>query len=134
MVLGISLNEIIARIGHDGSEIVFPHLPEPQRRRCFHIQEMIAVSFSLKHPATEFQFNPCMTPNGVDIFEVPASGIRELMSVSKGVLLGKGRQHGHAVAWDRRHIYDPLGMVYDIENQNLFKPYSYFLISNQNGI
>lgn len=134
MVLGISLNEMITRIGHDGSEIVFPHLLEPQRRRCFHIQEMIAVSFSLKRPTTEFQFNPCMTPNGVDIFEVPASGIQELMSVSIGVLLGKGRVHGHAVAWNGTHIYDPLGMVYDIENQELFAPYSFFAISNQNGL
>jgi len=132
MVLEISLSEMLGRIGHNGDEIIWPHLPEPQRRRAFHIQECAAVAFSLGFGVMEFQFGPTLTPDGKSVYDVPVNvNIRELMSVSNGVLMGRGRQHGHAVGWDGKHVHDPLGIIYDIENQNLFAPFSYFLISNQ---
>lgn len=34
-------------LGHDGSEIVWPELPEPQCRRGFHIQEMVDLAYKL---------------------------------------------------------------------------------------
>lgn len=132
MVLGISLSEMLGRIGHTGDEIVFPHLPEPLRRRTFHIQECAAVALSLGYGTTEYQFGPVLTPDGKSFYDVPPLiDPVVLMSVSKGVLLGRGRQHGHAVAWDGKHVHDPHGMVYDIENQTMFTPTSYFVISNQ---
>ena len=46
MALDMPVADLLAAIGHDGSEIVFPSLPEPLCRRCFHIQELIQVALS----------------------------------------------------------------------------------------
>jgi hypothetical protein len=132
MALGISLSEMLGRIGHSGDEIIWPHLPEPQRRRTFHVQECAAVALSLGFGVMEYQFGPVLTPDGKSFFDIPVKiDPVKLMSISTGVLLGKGRTAGHAVAWDGKHVYDPHGIVYDIENQSMFTPSSYFLISNQ---
>lgn len=133
MALGISFSEMIARIGHDGSEIIWPELPEPQRRRTFHIQECLAVCLRLGLGTVEIQMGPCLTPDGKVVYEVPCPvDFRKLMSISIGVMLGRGRQMGHAVAWDGKSIYDPAGWIYDIDRDSaIFSPSSYFLISNQ---
>lgn len=129
MVLGITLNEMLTRIGHDGSEIIWPELPEPQRRRTFHIQECLAVALRLGFGTTELQFGPSLTPDGQRLHEVtPPIDIRWLMSISTGVLYGRGRVTNHVVAWDGQKVYDPNGTIYDIENQSHFTPSSYYLI------
>lgn len=130
MALDISLSEMLGRIGHSGDAIVWPDLPEPLRRRTFHIQECTAVCLYLGFGVTEYQFGPMLTADGINVLEItPLIDIAKLMSVSKGVLIGKGRKRGHAVAWDGKHVFDPLGMVYDIENQSMFTPSSYFLVN-----
>ncbi len=46
MVLDIPVNQVIQEIGHDGSEITWPELIEPFKRRSFHLQEMSKVCLS----------------------------------------------------------------------------------------
>ncbi len=133
MAIGISLNEMIARIGHDGSDVIWPHLPEPLKRRAFHIQECVVASLHLQFSVTELQFNPCLTPDGTSFSDVTTCDIHKFMTVSKGVLLGKGRQHGHAVAWDGAYIYDPSGIVYSAENQDTFLAHSYYMVQKVNN-
>lgn len=129
MALEISLNEMLTRIGHDGSEIIWPQLAEPQRRRTFHIQECFSAAFSLNKTVMEFQFSPTLTPDGEHVLDVPQKvDIYKLMSVSTGVLLGRGRCLGHAVAWNGKSVYDPNGSIYDIENQSIFTPMTYYNI------
>ena len=43
-VLGLTLEDLLKRIGHDGSEVIWNYLPDPEKRRGFHPQEMIDVA------------------------------------------------------------------------------------------
>ncbi len=46
MITDQSVDMIINQIGHDGSEILWPDLPEPRCRRSFHIQEMVDIALA----------------------------------------------------------------------------------------
>ena len=47
MILDVDVNELIRKIGHDGSEILWPNLEEPYCRRAFHIEEIAMVCYGL---------------------------------------------------------------------------------------
>jgi hypothetical protein len=106
---------IYERIGHDGSEIIWPHLPEPRCRRAFHIQECINAVWP-EFAVTPLELCGHLSPDGVSIFEINFR-YPELGSWS-GVVLGRGG-HGfrirHAVAFCANRIYDPNGLIYDFE-------------------
>jgi hypothetical protein len=120
MVTGKPLEELIAKIGHDGSEIIWPELPEPQRRRSFHLQELVDVAFPttvieaepISQSAEDKQFTP---------FKDHFSRLQNYMKTYDGVIIGMFGRNPHAAAWDHVNqlIYDPNGQIY--QNHKLIK-------------
>jgi len=120
MALDMPVAELLAAIGHDGSEIVFPNLPEPLCRRCFHIQELIHVALARRIAVTPVELFPVLQPSEAAPFRTtvlyPDDNWRrfaETIRASRGVIDGTGARHGHMVAYDHGRIYDPRGPVYD---------------------
>ena len=120
MALDMPVADLLAAIGHDGSEIVFPSLPEPLCRRCFHIQEPIQVALSRGMAVTPVQLFPVLQPTEVGPLRktvlYPDNNWRrfeETIRASRGVIDGTGARYGHVVAYDHGRIYDPRGPDYD---------------------
>ena len=111
----------IEHIGHDGSEIMWPQLKEPMRRRGFHVQECIDVATRAGFAVTPFE----MIPRHAPAYPVPAVSIlfggsldaayvrfARIIDASTGVITGHGCNTGHAVAYERGMILDPRGERY----------------------
>ena len=117
MVLDTDCKSLIEMIGHDGSEIVLPSLPEPAKRRGFHLQEIIDCAIRLSYTVTPIETLPYSTPDGKAEFPVDFQISREsrltnYMNNSKGIITGLARKFRHAVAWNGSKIYDPHGLIY----------------------
>jgi hypothetical protein len=123
------LDKFLERIGHDGSNIIWPQLAEPLCRRSFHMQECLLAAFGLGYGFTGFDLRACGGPNADNLITLDHSErIRELMWFTPGVILGVGRLGiNHAVAWDGEKVYDPCGAIYKLETNNLI-PKSIYLI------
>jgi hypothetical protein len=111
MVLDWSTKELIEEIGHDGSEVIFPDLPEPAKRRGFHIQEFVPLILKSGFSATAIFVLPCSTPDGNHFYDVPIKDpevrFRDLVGENVGIFTGIMHKWHHAVAWDGYRIYDP---------------------------
>lgn len=123
MALDVPIVEFLSLLGHDGSEIIRPSLPDPISRRGVHIQEAIDVAWSLGFSVTPFELAPVGVRSlaGTDepfIVQFPgATGnwgrfIRHI-NEGKGVIECTGRRSGHAVAFEKGRIYDPDDTVFD---------------------
>ena len=122
MVLDISVAEFFGHVGHDGSEIAFPMLPDPMARRGLHIQECIAACVKLGKAVTPIELFPVIqatTPgeNNIIVFfgDDESANWRcfeHTIQASTGVLEGVGRRCLHAVAYDHGMIFDPDGDHY----------------------
>ena len=103
--LGISLDEMIERIGHDGSRIVWPDLPEPGCRRGFHIQECIEVARLMGMSVMPVELYPRHAPT-LDVEPITvlyADNVlrfNDFIKSTKGVLTGSTQRYEHAVAYD----------------------------------
>lgn len=119
-----TLEEIYDFCGHDGSEIVWPQLYDPLRRRSFHIQEMtsfcLSKNFSVTTIARRFCCTQDLAPDEILVFDNDITNARfhDYLQHYYGVLIGEG----HAVAWDGHDILDPDG---DIKHSYQF---DYFFI------
>ena len=120
MALDMPVADLLAAIGHDGSEIVFPSLPEPLCRRCFHIQELIQVALSRRLAVTPVELFPTLQPTDAGPFHKTVlypdnnwQRFEKTIRASLGVIAGTGARFGHTVAYDHGRIYDPRGPVYD---------------------
>lgn len=119
MALDIPVGDLLEELGHDGSELAFPNLPEPACRRGFHIQELVHVAL-----LRGFAMSP------VELFPVLASAdgkqtqtilyrdnnwkrFAAILAASCGVIDGAGFRFRHMVAYDQGRIFDPKGHVYD---------------------
>lgn len=106
MVLGTDVDSIIKAIGHDGSMIVDPTLPEPQCRQGFHIDELVYVALRY-HAICLVQFSAVPGfSDGKPYLGLSYAGERMR---NPGLLWVDGRRHGHMVAWDGQKVYDPTG-------------------------
>lgn len=126
MVLDISTADLFGLVGHDGSEIAFPMLPDPMARRGLHVQECIGVCLKLGYAVTPVELFPVIrptSPNGHEPYQnlVVLLGDDEsanwqhfnnTIHTSTGVLEGVGRRCLHAVAYDHGTIFDPDGDQY----------------------
>jgi DNA-directed RNA polymerase specialized sigma subunit len=122
MVLDISTADFFGHVGHDGSEIAFPMLPDPMARRGLHIQECIAACVKLGKAVTPIELFPVIqatTPgesNIIVLFGDDESAnwrcFEHAIQTSTGVLEGVGRRCLHAVAYDHGMIFDPDGDHY----------------------
>lgn len=126
MALYTPVEKLIALLGHDGSEIVWPQFDEPLCRRGFHIQELIFIAWrNYSRTVTPFEALPLLQSGDGEPLEIttlpdPKDRMRELMPHNSGVLTGltpNGRPH--AVAWDGELVYDPNGLVYPIDRFRL---------------
>lgn len=138
MVVGEDAAEFMERLGHDGGEIIFPHLSEPQCRRGHHIQEIIYWLWTHGHKVTPIQLIPMIgDPSGKerpvpieyvtyvddnvgvttgppiaihDPFEENYRRFQNTINRHIGVIEGvtPGGKR-HAVAFSRGRIYDPDG-------------------------
>jgi len=122
MVLDISVAEFFGLVGHDGSQIAFPTLPDPMARRGLHIQECIAACLRLGYAVTPVELFPVIQPttpgenNILVLFGEDESAnwerFGQTIRTSTGVLEGVGRRCLHAVAYDHGTIFDPDGDQY----------------------
>jgi hypothetical protein len=113
MAMDMSAEELIQAIGDDGSEIIWPDLPDPYCRRGFHPQQIIPIALTRGFAIVEFQ-SDVRAYNGRAMQEIkfPSPDIQTLLSQYKGVIVGDFRGKSHAVYWDGSQIHDPRGMSY----------------------
>jgi hypothetical protein len=122
MALGIKVDDLIKSVGHDGSEIVSPD-QGPAGRRGFHVQECIEIAWLMGFAATEIELFPVsQLVNGhtkMILFPPDAANLdgnwdrfRSHVLSSRGVILGRGPNHGHAVAYENGLVSDPGGTQY----------------------
>lgn len=124
IVLNEPVDKIISDIGHDGSEIIFPDLTEPYRRKAFHIQELIDICILRDICVVQVEQQPISEALGHRyLLPTYLPRLEYYTQRFTGVLTGLGPTgRPHAVAWDRNKIYDPTGFEYDIDmfNINMF--------------
>ena len=123
MALDLPPSAIFSEIGHDGSQIIWPDLPEPTCRRGFHPQELIHLCLNHGHAATRVELCPILrsSPDGSDyIIAYPDDNwvrFARVIQQSRGVIEGVGRHCGHAVAYQQGRIFDPDGHEYDYSRE-----------------
>lgn len=126
MVLDMPVYEVIKRIGHDGSEILWPHLSDPLRRRAFSLQELVDVCVSEQRFPVQVDADAAYGPDYdvdtlCDPFPDARARIERYLHVPS-VLIGLGeRGNRHAVAWNpaEQLVYDPDGFVTSIDKYQL---------------
>lgn len=72
MALDETCETLIKEIGHDGSQLMWPHLPEPFCRQSFHIQELILCCLTRNKTVTPIDVYPIAGPS-------PAPGIKQII-------------------------------------------------------
>lgn len=127
MALDIPVAEVFRIVGHDGSEVVFPELPEPIGRRGLHLQECLDVCRQRGFAATPVELFPMIRPTlmpghkpGPDVVvrfgqtdDANWQRFTQLIRTTSGVIEGIGRRSMHAVAYRQGQIFDPEGDQYD---------------------
>lgn len=119
MAAGISLEEILEIIGHDGSEIVHQNLNEPYCRRTFHPQECIWAVYQKGFSVTPFE--PISLLVAAPNYEITIEQKFDLDLIMSGfgAITGIGSSGvRHAIAYEDYVGYDPNGTVIDFENQD----------------
>lgn len=123
MALGLDIATFNRLAGHDGGEIIFPDLPEPQCRRGFHVSEAVRVALNLGYSATPFELFPVIAPSrgeyephvvlyGEPQYREPDGNWAKFETVvsKQGVLECRTRSgNWHAVAFSHLLIHDPDG-------------------------
>lgn len=128
MAFGIPVKDVIAWIGHDGSDIIFPDLREPMCRRGFHQQELVELALRHLIYPTPFQLLPATRSECGQLRYIlypselnKAERFRlfdETIKKSYGVLEGRGTSCHHSVAYDHGVIFDPDGREYEYSVKN----------------
>lgn len=113
MAVGEKPRDVIEFIGHDGSEIIFPDLPEPQNRRGFHIGEMFWYLLDMVYFPVLVE--PYLHYEDSEYVIDQTHKLEDLLSRKSGILLGHHETGSlHAAAWDRSYVWDPRGEKYPI--------------------
>lgn len=138
MVLDIDFDIFIGLIGHDGSEIVRPQLPEPLCRRGFHIIECIHACYDLGYSVTPFDAIPCSIVHNhiLDLWsgDIAEKHLLKIIMREQGVIMGYTSENNpHAVAWDRTHIYNPASDYVSLLDLTSYKIETFWCVkSNHN--
>ena len=115
MALRLPVEKIVEEAGHDGGEIVFPHLSEPMCRQGFHSQELVRIAWQHGYAMTPIELFPqTMSNDGIHTHLVwwqDDSVIQErfakTVEASFGILEGHGNQCHHAVYNSGGMLHDP---------------------------
>lgn len=128
MVCNLTLDEVLLGVGYDGSEVLFPDLPEPLCRKGFPFPDCIRLCLYRGLSVTPVDLEPECTPDGIHYFKLDHKEfVQRMLEKYQGVIQGKGNKVLHAVAWDRKQIYDPSIGIYDFEN-HYFTPERFWVI------
>lgn len=118
MVMGLTVEELIESIGHDGSEEVFPDLPVPIKYAGFTISEIIDDAMRRGWSVTGIETMPRCTPDGDNVRDVyPESKLMErfewYLDRFDGIAYGIGNRNWHVIAWSKeeRRWHDPSGPI-----------------------
>jgi hypothetical protein len=115
IVIDVDARDLMDEIGHDGSEIVFPALPEPYNRRSHHVQELIDCCERRGIWVTPFDAMPTSS-SIVDVPEPyllkmklePGARFTQILTTHIGVIVGQDpERRPHAFVWDGKGIIDP---------------------------
>jgi len=120
MALGISMEEVIDLVGHDGSERINDK-PEPHCYMGFHPEEFTLLA-KIKYGANIVWVQP--NPGWADNRLLKSTEKRMSKAISlfpNGVLTGRfSSGTHHAIAWDGKRFFDPAGYTSLTHNfQNL---------------
>ena len=114
MALDVTFESLAQKIGHEGDEIIFPNLPDPLRRRAFHIQEFVVPSLNEGFALVIVEARPVIAVpvNGQHLFkplDLAVSRLNQFTTMYDGVLIGMVNRQPHAVAWNSlaKACYDP---------------------------
>ena len=139
MVMGVDMNDLLDRLGHNGLDTVVEDVSPPACYRSFHPQEFIDLLIQDGYAATMIELDPHLRhgPKTVNhAFFLGHNRFFQALLRGDGVIFGAlkqadvGYQIGHAVAWDatRSLIYDPRGYTYPWTEGQDFQPRQFFLI------
>ena len=127
MTLETPVQQIIDEIGHDGSQIVYPDLPEPMCHRGFHSQELIHIAWQHGFNVTPFELFPSIRPAMGQYDSIIVEYVDNwhrfisLIKNEMGILEGTGRRCRHAVHFRRGEIRDPDGHQYTYSRESCEK-------------
>jgi hypothetical protein len=113
MALHRPVAEVVAEAGHDGSEIIFPHLMEPMKRRGFHHQELIMIAWRHGYSMTPLELFPrTLSTDGQHTYSVCGevqgrARFTKAVKGSCGILEGIGHRCSHAIYNHYGQLYDP---------------------------
>ncbi len=108
IVLGVPVEAIFAILGHDGSEILWPELPEPQCHKGFTLGEMIHVADRFGKYLVAHEKKWTHSPDGNIIIQIPNDYFNDKLKRFNGVITGVTTQgKRHAVAWLDGEVIDP---------------------------
>lgn len=111
---GIPFSTLLEKIGHDGSEVVFPDLEEPDCRRGFVGQELTLALLDFGFVFGSFESQPIGYLDETHHYALQAAeSLPAIMSDSIGVIGCVIKTTGklHSVAWDGTQCYDPIGFI-----------------------
>lgn len=132
MALDIPVADLLLWAGHDGSEIIFPGLPEPANRHGHCIYELIWAAMDFGYAVTPIPLHPAIKPASDPTREFVLGTeiqnwrrFRRVIHESGGVIECYGPKGNHVVAYDHGHIYDPRGYEFPYlrevcEEKNLY--------------
>lgn len=115
-----AFEQILKYLDHDGSEIAFPELPEPVKRKAFHIEEMQYLCSMLDFALVPYY--PGLHRIAHDSLSMLTLDFQDKFNwtllLNDGLLTGKINNQDHCVAWNakERLIYDPAGRTYALDD------------------
>lgn len=113
MAFDMKVEDLFARVGHDGSAIVDPHVSDPARRRGHHPQEFVDVALSLGLSLTYVELLPLLQFTSgrqlqVDFRQPHFQRFGELIRKTRGVVMGvTPSRFQHAMAYESGQFFDP---------------------------
>jgi hypothetical protein len=119
MALDCPVVDLMLALGHDGSEIIYPDLPEPSNRHGHNIYELIQVALDMGYAVTPVPLKPAIVPACDRTREFVIGNekensmrfVRNLLT-SRGIIECYGPRGPHVVAYDNGVICDPEGDVF----------------------
>lgn len=119
IVTGISYNDLIKEIGHDGSEIISDKYDELNNRRGFLIQECILAVLKFGFATISFDPLPAIILPDGELYGITKENdkyIKQLLKNNYGVLSASNR---HSYAWMYDYAYCPTnGIKINIDKED----------------
>jgi hypothetical protein len=116
ILLGSTFDSVIKAIGHDGSDIVQPELPEPDGRRGFHPQELIKAAYDHGFHMVWVEAQPIFFHGG-KLMPVKVDHLHRVFDKTRGIVLAirDGKRHAFAKI-DSRIINPTFGKVWSLHD------------------